>query len=410
MTNLLWKTPSDYQYLFLDMNAYFASCEQQAHPELRGKPVAVTPVLCPSGCVITSSYEARAYGVKTGIMIKDAKRLCPNIICVQSDTFRYLDYHEKLIKVIKNLTPFYTVKSVDELVIRLSTKDQNQDDAIKFAKLIKSDIKTHLGSYLRCSVGIAPNSYLSKTAAEFKKPDGLTVLTMKELPDFFSRLELRDLCGINYRMEMRLHALGIKSPSDFFRETSENLKRKMGVAGDYWHLNLHGYDALVDRKIIIPKTISQSHVLEPRFRNWRLSWPVCQKLTYKAASRLRREKLIAKKLMLYIRFYGELRYKKWIKIPSCSDSMSIAKYIRSLWDMAPRYENIPLKIALVLFDLHPAHSYQASLFDTREKGKKLFSSIDKINNDYSRDTVQPANFLYVQDSAPERISFGSPRI
>ncbi len=94
------------------MNAYFASVEQQVHPEFQNKPVIVTPTPCPTGCIVTSSYEARKLGIKTGMQVRDAQFIYPKIIIRGSDTFLYLKYHEKLVEIIKTLLHFTSLNQL----------------------------------------------------------------------------------------------------------------------------------------------------------------------------------------------------------------------------------------------------------------------------------------------------------
>lgn len=409
MSNVTWKKPKDYQYLFLDMNAYFASVEQQVNPDLRNKPVVVTPTPCPTGCIITSSYEARKYGIKTGMRVKEAQSIYPNIIVRGSDTFLYLKYHEKLVNVIKNITPFYKVKSVDELAIKITPEDQNYKNSLKLALKIKHLVRKNLGSYIRCSIGIAPNVFLAKMAAESKKPDGLTTLHVFELKRFFSKLELTDLCGIAHRMANNLQAIDINNPLDFYKTDIQTLKDNLGKIGEYWYLNLHGYNTNILSSQTPPKSISQSHVLEPRLRNWELAWSVCEKLIFKAARRMRDNKLIPKKLSLQVSFFGKGRYRNWLKINPTDDSFTLTKYIKSIWKHIPKYENFPMKVSIAFFDFNFSNPLQSALFDSNKKYRSLSQSIDKINKCFSKSTIYTANIMKAYDSAPDRISFGQPK-
>jgi DNA polymerase-4 len=409
MKNILWKKPLDYQYLFLDMNAYFASIEQQIHPQFRKKPLVVTPTPCPTGCIVTASYEARSYGIKTGMTIREAQSLYPKIIIRSSDTFLYLKFHQKLLEIIKNITPFYYVKSIDELAIKLTPQDQNYQKSINFALKIKYFIKKYLGDHIRCSIGIAPNIFLAKMAAESKKPDGLTVLKKSNLKKFFSKLQLTDLCGIAHRMANNLQIININSPLDFFSTDIQKLKSQLGKIGEYWYLNLHGYDTKQTTIHIPAKTVSQSHVLEPKLRNWDSAWSVCEKLIFKAARRLRSNKQITKKILLKTNFTGGNKYKNWIKISPTNDSFTLTKYIKLIWKLIPKYTNIPLKINISFFDLSPSNPRQNKLFYDNKKHQSLSDSIDKINHRFSHNTIYPANTLQAQDSAPDRISFGQPK-
>jgi len=114
------QTLTEYSWLFLDLNSYFASVEQQRHPELRGRPVAVVPVVTDFTCAIAASYEAKAYGIKTGTIIGDAKRMCPQLRCVLAQHNHYVEYHHKIVDEFVRHTPLNKVWSVDEMSSRLT--------------------------------------------------------------------------------------------------------------------------------------------------------------------------------------------------------------------------------------------------------------------------------------------------
>lgn len=409
MKNILWKKPKNYQYLFLDMNAYFASVEQQLHPEFRGKPLVVTPTPCPTGCIVTSSYEARSHGIKTGMQIREAQFLYPKIIIRSSDTLSYLAYHKKLIHIIGNITPFYHIKSIDELAIKLSPIDQNIENATSLAINIKNVIRRELGLYVRCSIGISSNIFLAKMAAESKKPDGLTILKKENVRYFLSHSKLTDLCGISYRMEKKLKILNINNPVDFYNSDIQTLKSKLGKVGEYWYLNLHGYDKDNIFLSRCTKTLSQSHVLEPKFRSWPAAWSVCEKLIFKAARRLRESFLTPKKIFLKINFLDHKKYKTYINISPVNDSFTLTKHFKSLFASVPKNSHFPLKLTIVFSNFLKSNPYQQNIFSDFKKELLLSASIDKINNRFSPNTIYPANLLLTKNSAPDRISFGQPK-
>jgi len=407
--NILWKKPKDFQYLYLDMNAYFASVEQQENPHLRFKPIAITPTICPNGCIISPSYEARLHGVKTGMNLKDAKIICPQIIFRSSNTHKYMEYHHKIINIIKNLSPFYYIKSIDELLIKLSTQEKNFTNSLQLAHKIKKEIKKHIGEFVKCSIGISANSFLAKTAAESKKPDGLTILELKNIKNFYKTQKLTDLCGINWRMQNSLNKLNIYTPFDFFNLPIQTLKQSLGKNGEYWFLKLHGYD-IEQFQHIKQKLISQSHVLEPRFRSWHLAWPICQKLVYKAAYRLRKLHSETKKIFLAVIFLGGDSWKLYLKIPSESDSVNLSKYVKSIWKKIPKFTHSPLKIIIAFTNLHNKIIKQINLFDDNSKQTSITNTIDLLNERYKYNIIYPSTILSAKESAPDRISFGRPNI
>ena len=403
----IFSSPQNTKYLFIDMNAYFASCEQQAHPLFRDKPVAVTPVNTPNGCIVSASYEAKKFGVKTGNLVKEAKALCPDIIVRESDTFLYLEYHKKIVDVLESFSPFLSVKSIDEAVIKLSPSEQNSVRAHTFAAAIKEKIHFRLGRYMKSSVGIGPNIFLAKQASEYQKPDGLYEIKLENLESYYLSQKLTDLKGINFRMERRFHEFGIFAPIDLFKCSNQELKEKLGAMGEYWHLKLHGFD-LTDASLAVPKSIGHSHVLAPRFRNWRSAWAVLQKLAEKAGRRLRRDHLEGGGVFLGIKFLNYGGYKRGMKTENFCDSITLSRLVNRLWQEFPKEDNLPLCVGLVLFNLVKPHSRQKRLFSSYEKQENLSLAMDAVNDKYGAFTIKPASIMNIEGSAPNRIAFGRP--
>ncbi|MFN0197965.1 MAG: hypothetical protein ACKVT0_14565 [Planctomycetaceae bacterium] len=187
------------RYLFLDMNSYFASVEQQFRPELRHQPVAVIPMKAETTCCIAASYEAKRFGVKTGTAVHEARKLCPQIRLVEARPALYVEVHHRIIEAVERCLPILQVRSIDEAVCRLMGAEREPDRAQQLARDIKAVMRRELGEYLRCSIGLAPNVILSKVAADLHKPDGLSVISSEELPQQLYPLVLRDLPGVGCR-------------------------------------------------------------------------------------------------------------------------------------------------------------------------------------------------------------------
>ncbi len=129
--------------LYVDFNSYFASVEQQLQPSLRGKPIAVLPVLAETTCCIAASYEAKAFGIKTGTMVRDAKAMCKDIVLVQARPSVYVEYHHKLIALVEQCTHVEQVLSIDEMVCKLTGSEQDQTKALTLARKIKQTLYQH---------------------------------------------------------------------------------------------------------------------------------------------------------------------------------------------------------------------------------------------------------------------------
>src|ERR1700728_2372627 len=158
------------RWLFLDLNSYFASVEQELRPELRGRPVAVVPVMADTTCAIAASYEAKAFGVRTGTQIGEAKRMCPGLVLVEARHEVYVDYHNRIVEAVERCVPVAAVMSIDEIAASLMGREQPLIAALDLARRVKESIREHAGATLRCSVGLAPNRYLSKIASDMEKP------------------------------------------------------------------------------------------------------------------------------------------------------------------------------------------------------------------------------------------------
>ena len=147
---MLFSTPNQnsYQWLFLDLNSYFASVEQQDRPALRGKPIAITPLQSDSTCAIAASYEAKKFGIKTGTKIYEARRLCPDLICVPARHQIYVDYHHKVLEEVVKHTPINKIWSIDELSSKLPPNKQTKEAASSVAARIKAGLAQNVGEFI----------------------------------------------------------------------------------------------------------------------------------------------------------------------------------------------------------------------------------------------------------------------
>lgn len=390
-------------WLYVDLNSYFASVEQQLHPELRNRPIAVVPMMADTTFVIAASYEAKAFGVKTGTMVKDAKRMCPGLKLVAGHHEDYIRYHEKIITAIESCHPITAVSSIDEVACRLGGRDLILENAIQLAKEIKQKIYA-VGECLGCSIGIAPNRFLAKTASDMQKPNGLTVLLKEDIPHKLYRLKLNDLCGIGPRMEVRLKEAGIQTIEQLYQQSLEKLRQVWGgIGGEYFYKWIRGENLEMSYRTL--QSISHQHVLPPAQRTPSGSLAVGHKLLHKAAARLRKHQLWARRMGLYIRHVDRSRFKCEIKFLECHDTLTLQENFQSMW--AKSSTLIPaLKISVVLFDLVHESDRNFSFFDNPQRSK-LSLAMDKLNLKYGRNTIYFGSIHKALSSAPTRIAFSS---
>jgi DNA polymerase-4 len=225
--------------LFIDMNSYFARCEQQANYWLRNRPVGVCVYTGKYGCVISLSTEAKARGLKAGMRLNDAMAICPDLVPVESNPARYREYHTKIINLLLTYCKDVVAKSIDEAIINL--EHYNHLDPLTVAKQIKQDILDKVGDWLSCSIGIAPNAFLAKLASvRGKKLDGLLMITPQNIDDILRPLKLGDMPGIGANMSYRLERAGINTPLEMRYAGPDRLKAIFkGIEGIYWHYRLN---------------------------------------------------------------------------------------------------------------------------------------------------------------------------
>jgi DNA polymerase-4 len=275
------------RWLYVDFNSYFASVEQQLQPHLRGRPVAVVPVDTDSTCAIAASYEAKAFGVRTGTPVYEAKKICPGIVCVLANHERYVEDHHKILAEMDNHIPVTAVCSIDEVACRLMDNETSPEAITRIAASIKRGLARHVGEYVTCSIGVAPNRYLAKVATDLQKPDGFTVIAGQDLPGKLLDLKLRDLPGIGRNMEKRLAMAGIYDMPTLWSLGPQHMRKVWGsVWGEkMWYL-LRGIE--LPEEETTKSTIGHSHVMAPELRDPVKAKFVARRLTLKAASRLRR--------------------------------------------------------------------------------------------------------------------------
>ncbi len=388
-------------WLYLDMNSFFASVEQELDPALRGKPVAVVPIRAETTCCIAVSYEGKAFGVKTGTLVGEARQLCPGIKFIVGDHANYVRYHNRIVEAVESCVPVEAVCSIDEMACRLTGSQRHLEKAAALAGKIKAVIKTKVGSSLRCSIGLAPNRYLAKIAGDMKKPDGFTVIRPCDLPGILHQLKLRDLPGIGARMEERLNQKDIRTMEKLLSLTPEEMRKAWGsVSGEeLWHL-LRGEDIAV--KLSEQKSISHSHVLPPELRNKAGALRILKKLTDKAAARLRQEGFYASGIYIYVRFQGQDTWKASCSLMETQDTVVFINAVRTLWEEAPAGQVFAVGMAMT--GLVPEAYHAPSLFENQDRSR-LIKTLDQLNEKFGKDVLHYGATHESDGLVPLRIAF-----
>ena len=227
----------------VDMDQFFAAVEEREHPEIRGKPVVVGADPKQGngrGVVSTSNYVARKYGVKSGIPIARAWRLCPEAVYLPVNYRLYQQVSAKIMAILQRYADKFERWGLDEAFLDVTSRVKSFEDAEKLAQEIKKEVFEK--EKLTCSVGIGPNKLVAKIASDFRKPDGLTVVKPEDVKTFLAPLQVRKLLWVGKKTEARLNALGIKTIGDLAGFDASVLTEKFGVAGTQLYLSAQGID------------------------------------------------------------------------------------------------------------------------------------------------------------------------
>lgn len=389
--------------LLVDMNSYFASVEQQDDPKLRGKPIAVVPVMARSTCCIAASYEAKRTGIKTGTPVWEAVQMCRGLKLVLARHERYVEVHDRIVKAVARCLPIDQVLSIDEMVCTLLKSECHSVTAERLAKQIKQEIARSVGECIKCSIGIAPNHLLAKLASNLQKPDGLTIIRKEELPQRLYPVKLTAFRGIARRMEARFRKYGIINTEQLCDLDVKTMSLIWGskIHGERWYHALRGDE--VYEKPTVRRTVSHSHVLPPALRNPVGARGVMVKLIHKAAARLRTLNYWCGSFGISVRYEDGRRFDVSCKVLRTQDTLSLLQAFEALWKYRPDGE--PKQVAMVLFDLTPAAMTTPSLFGQDHDLTAVSHTMDKVNRQFGKNTLHFGTLCGSEETAPTRIAF-----
>lgn len=394
--------------MHIDLNSAFASAEQQAWPQLRGKPMGVTNRLSKECCVIAASYEAKALGIKVGVRRTEAMALCPDFVMLETDPSKYTHMYKSLIRIMKDYSPSIKMKSIDEGIIDFHGTDKMHRgrSLVDIGYEIKQRFKQEVGSYMRTNIGIGPNRFLAKTAAGLHKPDGLDLIDHTNLIDIYKGMALEDLTGIAEGYGSRLRAHGIKTPIDFLEADVNLLRRQVfkSINGLHWHERLRGYEVddyqtklgMVGRQWVVRHATNDEELLRSCFHY----------LAQTTGMKIRYRNVEARGVCVWVKFSmgGGWSDKKMLKQPIYRDQ-DIWLHASRLFDNRPRHMRVQC-MGLYLYQLEPSKSSQMNMFEDVAKADFVSQAIDEINDMYGSFTVFMADTLPGTKTVKQKIPFG----
>ncbi|MGE5584623.1 MAG: DNA polymerase IV [Bacillota bacterium] len=388
--------------IHIDMDAFFAAVEQLAHPELRGKPVIVCGDPDGRGVVSTASYEARAFGVRSAMPVKEARRLCPQGVFLSSHLSDYAAISERLLEVYRRYTPVVEPFSIDEAFLDVTGCERLHGDAVAIARSIKEEVRRDLS--LTCSVGVAPNKFLAKMASDMHKPDGLTVIQAEDVPRVIWPLPVGKLYGVGEKTAGALASMGITTAKALAEVPVEMLTARFGVMGRVLHDVANGIDkSPVDPGVWErPKSIGRETTLAEDSADEEALARHLLSLSEQVARRLRKHDLVARTVTLKLRYsdFTTLTRSHTLDDFTCYDEdlyRAAVELFRSNWT---RSRKVRL-IGVTASTLAPSHDYtcQLALFEgplSHERRRSLASALDRVRDRFGEGAVTRASLIDIE--------------
>lgn len=376
--------------ILVDMNAFFASVEQLDHPEWRGRPVAITNGLTGT-CIITSSYEARGYGVKTGMRLWQARKICPGLIQCPANPVRYAEVSSRIMKALEDITPEIEIFSVDEAFLDVTYCQKLLGPPEKIAALTKDKVFEVSG--VLCSVGVSGDKTTAKYAAKLNKPDGLTVIPPWQSEQRLKNVGVTELCGISHGIGSFLADRGVHVCGDMKKLPIGVLAKRFGNLGRRIWFMCQGQDPdELHQDIAPPKTVGHGKVMPPDTKDRDVLLTYLLHMSEKVAARLRRHEMVAQRFFIGLRCTEGWLGQKMKTEQATNDGYLLRNLCRAVVDVYWEGQGIH-QVQVTAIDPRPIHN-QLDMFAV-DTGKQDATNhaMDEVNNRYGEFTLAPARLL-----------------
>ncbi len=394
--------------LLVDMDAFFASVEQAHHPHLRGQPVIVCGDPSRRGVVTAASYEARPFGVRAGMALQEARRLCPQAHYVEGSPDKYVALSLQLLELYTTYTPDVEPFSVDEAFVGLGPR-VGLDEAARVARAIQAEIDRRFG--LGASIGVGPNKLVAKMAAGLEKPRGLTALDEEGFRAAFWPRDIQEMWGVGPRLAERMRSLGFKTVGDLAHAPEPLLRSAFGIIGPQLREAAWGHDDTplipyhrgVDAKsmgheVTLPEDCDDRAFLEGTL----------MRLADQVARRLRTEGYVGRTVALKLRnrrFDTITRQRALAE--HTADRTTIFAVARALWLEHWKGDAVRLIGVTVAALARPAAGEQEELFAPASRSKRLERALDRVRDKLGEASVVPAGSL-THRRRMGHVAFGAP--
>jgi len=375
----------------MDLDAFFASCEQREQPEYQGRPVVVGALPGHRGVVAAASYEARQFGIRSAMPISEAFRRCPDAVFLRPDMEKYRRYSQQVFQILETLAPVVEAASIDEAYLDVSGLEKLLGTPESIGHEIKQRI--FAGTGLTASVGIGPNRLIAKLGSEYHKPDGLTVVAPEQVLDFLAPMPVSNLRGLGRQTQKIFSRLGIRTVEQLRAVPLPSLEQHLGrKAAASFHRQASG----IASDQVVPgqgrKSISKETTFETDIRDHTVLHDTLRKLAADVARTARREGLSGSVVTLKIRFEGFETYtRQYTRTSPTCDEREILKTSWQLF-LDGKLPDKPVRLIGTGISGWKEHQpAQADLFDPPERqedNKRLLKTIDAVTEKFGKHLLQ----------------------
>jgi len=375
----------------MDLDAFFASCEQQAHPEYRGRPVVVGALPGHRGVVAAASYEARRFGIRSAMPIAEAYRRCPDAVFVRPQMDRYRRLSRQVFEILTSITPCMEAASIDEAYLDVSGLEKLFGTPEVIARTIKQRIVEQTG--LTASVGIGPNRLIAKLGSEYRKPDGLTVVSPDEVLGFLAPMPVANLRGLGRQTQKIFQRLGVKTVAELRAFPPDTLVKHLGeTSAKRFRQQAFGIasdQVFTERR---RKSISKETTFETDVREHSLLRDALRRLAADVARTARREDLSGSVVTLKIRFAGfETHTRQHTLSAPTHDERDL---LTTAWQLflSGKLPNKPVRlIGVGISGWNNDQPIQPDLFEApvqHEDKQRVLNTIDNVTEKFGKGLLQ----------------------
>ncbi|OGH11455.1 MAG: hypothetical protein A3B38_01410 [Candidatus Levybacteria bacterium RIFCSPLOWO2_01_FULL_36_13] len=385
--------------LHIDFDSYFASCEQQFNPSLRGKPIGVTATNGRT-CIIAASREAKKLGIKSPSVTWEALNLVPDMIFVPASFTKYWEITQKFLNICKDYSPYVELFSLDEVFMDITNTQYLFGGKEQIIKTIKERIRNEIGEYITVSVGISYNKLLAKLGSGINKPNGVFEITRQNLDEVYQNIKLTDICGIGERIAIRLKKLGVYNFLDLREIPQLKLKKEFGNVES---LFLHDLAFGIDASSVIPyyfedkvKSVGRNYCLPHNEYDKRIIFQNVYELCEEVTLKLRKLSKKAKTAFIYLGGTKSVHGRKTVTdyFESGKDLFNICNLILKDHDFILEPDDYIRRISVGVSGLIDLSNIPLSLFEAEAKGQNLLKTIDNLNYKFGDHTIRNGFLLY----------------